>query len=77
VEDVDVLRILRTRREQRGALMVLADGRMAVTGENVVAVGGPSQLLRYCRERIGRSGSEQARAWWQEVAGVVSQAHLR
>ena len=77
VEDVPVLRIVRTRREQRGALMMLADGRMAVTGENVVAIGGPAQLLRYCRERIGRSRSEQARAWWQEVAGVVSQAHLR
>ena len=77
VEDVAVLRIVRTRREQRGALMMLADGRMAVTGENVVAVGGPSQLLRYCRERISRARSEQARAWWQEVAGVVSQAHLR
>ena len=77
VEDVPVLRILRTRREQRGALMVLADGRMAVTGDNVVAVGGPAQLLRYCRERIGRSQNQQARAWWQEVAGVVSQAHLR
>ena len=77
VEDVPVLRIVRTRREQRGALMMLADGRMAVTGENVVAIGGPAQLLRYCRERISRSRSEQARAWWQEVAGVVSQAHLR
>ena len=77
VEDVSVLRVLRTRREQRGALMVLEDGRMAVTGENVVAVGGPAQLLRYCRERIRRSGSDQALAWWQEVAGVVSQAHLR
>ena len=77
VQDVEVVRILRTRREQRGALMVLADGRMAVTGENVVAIGGPRQLLRYCRERIPRAGSEQARAWWQEVAGVVSQARLR
>ena len=77
VEDVQVLRIVRTRREQRGALMVLVDGRMAVTGDGVVAVGGPAQLLRYCRERIRRARSEQARAWWQEVAGVVSQAHLR
>ena len=77
VEGVPVLRVVRARREQRGALMVLADGRMAVTGENVVAVGAPAQLLRYCRERIGRAANEQARAWWQEVAGVVSQAHLR
>ena len=77
VEDVAVVRIVRTRREQRGALMVLADGRMAVTGDDVVAIGGPLQLLRYCRERIRRAQNEQARAWWQEVAGVVSQAGLR
>ncbi|MBA2439989.1 MAG: potassium/proton antiporter [Thermoleophilaceae bacterium] len=72
-----IVRVLRTRREQRGALLVLADGRMAVTGEGVVAIGGAAQLLRYCRERIGRAKSEQARAWWQEVAGVVSQSGLR
>ncbi|MGI8946295.1 MAG: potassium/proton antiporter [Thermoleophilaceae bacterium] len=73
IEQVAVLRVLRTRRELRGALLVLADGRMAVTGEGIVAIGGASQLLRYSRERIRRARSEQARAWWQEVAGVVSQ----
>ncbi len=72
-----VQRVLRTRREQRGALLVLADGRLAVTGEGIVATGAPAQLLRYCRERIGRAKSEQATAWWQEVAGVVSQSALR
>nr|MBA3299347.1 cation:proton antiporter [Thermoleophilaceae bacterium] len=77
VEGISVVRVVRTRREQRGALLVLADGRMAVTGEGVVATGGAAQLLRYCRERIRRAKSEQARAWWQEVAGVVSQAGLR
>ena len=33
VEDVDVLRVLRTRRDDPGALVLLDDGRLAVTGE--------------------------------------------
>ncbi len=77
VHGTPVQRVLRTRREQRGALLVLADGRLAVTGEGIVATGAPAQLLRYCRERIRRAKSEQATAWWQEVAGVVSQSSLR
>jgi cell volume regulation protein A len=74
VENVAVTRTLRTRREARGALMLLADGRLAVTGEGVVATGSPRQLVRYCRERIGRAETAQARAWWQEVAGAVLQS---
>jgi len=74
VEGVDVMRTLRTRREVRGSLVLLADGRLAVTGEGVVATGSPRQLVRYCRERIGRAQSPQAKAWWQEVAGAVLQS---
>ena len=77
VAGTPVGRVLRTRREQRGALLVLADGRFAVTGEGVVATGGPGQLLRYSRDRIRRAQSEQALAWWQEVAGAVSLARAR
>jgi potassium/hydrogen antiporter len=77
VEGVAVTRMLRTRREVRGALMLLADGRLAVTGEGVVATGSARQLVRYCRERIDRAGDPQARAWWQEVAGAVLQSSAR
>lgn len=77
VEGFRVLRLLRTRREQAGALVLLDDGRLAVTGSGVVAVGGPRQLFRYCRERIQRSDDAATRAWWQEVAGVVSQSAAR
>ena len=45
-------------------------------GEGVVAVGGPRQVFRYCRERIGRAEDPESRAWWQEVAGVLSQRAL-
>jgi cell volume regulation protein A len=72
VEGLAVLRRLRTRRDEPGALVVLADGRFAVTGDGVLALGGQRQLLRYTRERIGRAETDQARAWWQEVAGAVA-----
>jgi cell volume regulation protein A len=71
VEGVAVMRTLRTRREARGALVLLADGRLAITGDGVVATGSPRQLVRYCRERVGRADSAQAKAWWQEAGGAV------
>ncbi|MDP9134360.1 MAG: potassium/proton antiporter [Actinomycetota bacterium] len=74
VEGMVVARTLRTRREARGALVLLADGRLAITGEGVVATGSPRQLVRYCRDRVGRAQSPQAKAWWQEVAGAVLQS---
>jgi cell volume regulation protein A len=76
VAGVEVVRRLRTRRERRGALVQLADGRFAITGE-LLAVGGSTQLLRYCRDRIRRAEEPEERAWWQEAAGVVSQRALR
>jgi cell volume regulation protein A len=74
VEGIAVTRTLRTRREARGALVVLADGRLAVTGDGIVASGSPRQLVRYSKERVGRAQTAQARAWWQEVAGAVLQS---
>ncbi len=77
VAGTPVLRRLRTRRGSAGALVQLEDGRLAVTGDGVAAVGGSRQLFRYCRERIRRADDPESRAWWQEVAGVVSQRALR
>ena len=77
LDGVTVARALRTRRGEPGALVQLEDGRYAVTGEGLVAVGGARQVFRYCRERIRRARDEQARAWWQEAAGVLSQRVVR
>jgi cell volume regulation protein A len=77
IEGLAVLRRLRTRRGQPGALVLLEDGRYAVTSGELVAVGGPRQLFRYCGERIRRAQDDQTRAWWQEVAGVLSQRVVR
>ena len=78
-EDIDglaVLRMIRTRRGDAGALVQLADGRFAVTGD-VVAAGGARQLFRYARDRIRRAETPEDRSWWQEVAGVLSQRVFR
>jgi cell volume regulation protein A len=62
---------LRTRRDRRGALVSLADGRYAVTGPTLAA-GGARQVQAYARRRLARETDETARAWWQEVIGALA-----
>jgi potassium/hydrogen antiporter len=71
VHGVDVLDHLRTRRDRRGALVLLDDGRYAVTGP-LMAVGGASQIQRYARRRLAEEDDDAARAWWQEVIGALA-----
>jgi hypothetical protein len=47
-----------------------------VSGQGIVAAGGARNLFRYCRERIQRAEDPETVAWWQEVAGVLSQRVL-
>jgi potassium/hydrogen antiporter len=54
-----------------GALVVLVDGRFAVTGPTL-ALGGPLQLQRYARRRLAAEDEAAARAWWQEVIGALA-----
>jgi potassium/hydrogen antiporter len=68
---VAVLDYLRTRRDRRGALVMLADGRYAITGPTLAA-GGARQLQAYARRRLARETDETARAWWQEVIGALA-----
>jgi cell volume regulation protein A len=72
LDGVPVVTRLRTRRDRAGALVALADGRLAVTGDDVLALGGRRMLARWCTERIDGTGDPAARAWWQEVVGVLS-----
>ena len=71
VEGVPVAEQIRTRRDARGALVVLVDGRFAVTGPQL-ALGGPLQLQRYARRRLTAEDDAAARAWWQEVIGALA-----
>jgi cell volume regulation protein A len=69
---VAVARILRTRSDVPAAVVVLADGRFAVTGPKLIATGGRRNLARWCAERAERpSTNPQDRAWLQEAIGVI------
>jgi cell volume regulation protein A len=71
VGGVPVAEHIRTRRDRRGALVMLVDGRFAVTGP-LLALGGPLQLQRYARRRLASEEDAAARAWWQEVIGALA-----
>ena len=77
IEGVVVVGRLRTRRDAGGALVALADGRYAITGD-LIAVGSRRQLAEWTATRGARQGaSSQERAWWQEVTGVLSSPVVR
>jgi potassium/hydrogen antiporter len=71
IDGVAVRQHLRTRRDQRGALVSLTDGRYAMTGPTL-AVGSARQLQAYARRRLTRETDDTARAWWQEVIGALA-----
>ncbi|HEX4733204.1 MAG TPA: potassium/proton antiporter [Thermoleophilaceae bacterium] len=71
VDGVPVVEQLRTRRDMQGALVVLADGRYAVTGP-FLASGGARSVEMHARRRLSRTADDSERAWWQEVVGAVA-----
>jgi cell volume regulation protein A len=71
VVGVEVVDQLRTRRDEPGALVALADGRFAVTGR-LVSVGPSGELQGVARRRLARATSAGERAWWQEVVGALA-----
>jgi potassium/hydrogen antiporter len=73
LEGVPVAVRLRTRRDEPGALVGLADGRYAVTDRHLVAVGARRQMTDWVGRRARREDlSPTARAWWEEVAGALN-----
>ena len=65
---LDVIERLGTRWDTPGALVVLSDGRYAVTGPHVL-VGSRDQLQWHARRRLRIAKTDPERAWWQEVIG--------
>ncbi|HUR85166.1 MAG TPA: potassium/proton antiporter, partial [Solirubrobacteraceae bacterium] len=63
-----VIERLGTRWDVPGALVVLSDGRYAVTGPQVL-VGSREQLQWHSCRRLRQAVSDAERAWWQEVIG--------
>src|SRR6185312_11996337 len=71
VDGVPVLAVMRTGADD-AAMLALADGRYAVTGASVVAIGGRRSLADWCERRAERADIDAAeRAWWQEVTGAL------
>ena len=71
VNGIAVARVLRTRSDTPAAVVLLADGRFAVTAPDLIALGGRRNLARWCAERAERSATSlQDRAWLQEAIGV-------
>jgi cell volume regulation protein A len=66
-----VVEQLRTRRDEPGALVLLDDGRYAITGP-LLAVGPAGELAQVVRRRLARADSSGERAWWREVAGAIA-----
>ena len=64
-----VVERLNTRWDVPGALVVLEDGRYAVTGPHVL-VGAREQVQWHARRRLRTAQSDAERAWWQEVIGA-------
>jgi potassium/hydrogen antiporter len=71
VMGVEVVDQLRTRRDEPGALVALADGRFACTGR-LLAVGPAGELQSVARRRLARAETPGDRAWWQEVVGALA-----
>ncbi len=71
LSNLDVIEQLRTRRDEPGALVALADGRYAYTGA-ITAIGSANQLQDAARRRLRVATSDGERAWWQEVIGALA-----
>jgi cell volume regulation protein A len=71
VGGVDVVDLIRIRRDEPGSLAALADGRYAVTGRLVV-VGDAARVSASLRQRLAQTDSDAERAWLQTVIGAVA-----
>jgi cell volume regulation protein A len=69
--NLEVVDQLRTRRDQPGALVALADGRFAYTGP-ITAIGSAAQLQDAARRRLRFATTDGERAWWREVIGALA-----
>ncbi len=73
LEGIAVLARLRVRRDGVGALALLADGRYAISSQELLAIGGRHQVALWAARRLRARGLPgQEVAWWQEIAGALA-----
>ena len=66
-----VVRQLRVRLDQPGALVELDDGRYAFTGP-ILAMGSAYALQSAARQRLAHARTTAERDWWREVIGEMA-----
>lgn len=71
VTGVEVVERLRLRRDRPGALVVLADGRYAVSGA-IAIVGSRQAVQGAARRKLQGSPNDAEAGWWQEVVGACA-----
>ena len=72
IDGIPIVRVMRDRGERGAYLVALADGRFAVTGAGLIAIGGRRSLADWCVRRAeNKDVDPSARAWWQEVTGAL------
>jgi len=71
IAGVAVIDRLRFRRDRPGSLVLLDDGRYAVTGP-VLAFGSRRTLSEWVRRRLRSGVSDTERVWWEEVLGALA-----
>lgn len=65
-----VVERLRIRRDRRGALVQLEDGRYAVTGPTL-EVGTADVIQEYARSRLAQAPDTVEALWWEEVEAAL------
>ncbi|QEC48053.1 potassium/proton antiporter [Baekduia soli] len=70
VAGLEVVELLRLRRDEPGSLVVLQDGRYAVCGR-ILVIGARRQIVRWIEQQMRRASAEE-RAWLRTVLGAVA-----
>jgi hypothetical protein len=71
VEGALVVDVLRMRTDRAGAVVLLENGRHAVTGSSLAA--GSARLVRsYAWRRLAVADDRLEQGWWREVAAALA-----
>jgi cell volume regulation protein A len=73
LHSIPVVEHVRTRRDAPGALVKLADGRLAITGATLT-VAPAADLQRYVTRRLSQAVDSDERAWWTSLAVTLARS---
>jgi potassium/hydrogen antiporter len=77
VRGLEVVDQLRARRDEPGSLVLLSDGRYALTGELIV-IGSRDAVSDWANRRLRRAPEGDETAWLEDIIGALAaEASLR